>query len=77
MVVQHADMTRLEGVLARQREAQNFHFWGIRACYRLLSSLQPGKEDRLLAEQLFRSIQLAMVDTAKDLTFALPNLKAM
>ena len=26
VVVQHADMTRLEGVLARQREAQNFLF---------------------------------------------------
>ena len=77
VVVQHADMTRLEGVLARQREAQNFLFWGIGAFYWLLSSLQPGQEDRLLADQLFRSIQLAMVDTAKDSAFALANVKAM
>ncbi|MPC39564.1 hypothetical protein E2C01_033105 [Portunus trituberculatus] len=48
MVVQHADMSRLED-----------------------------QEEKLLADQLFRSIQFAMVDTAQDSAFALTNVKAM
>lgn len=77
VVVQHADMSRLEGTLARQREAQNFLFWAIGAFYRLFSSLQPDQEEKLLADQLFRSIQFAMVDTVQDSAFALTNVKAM
>ena len=77
VVVPSADMTRLEGVLARSREAQNFTFWCMGAFYRLLSSLHPGLEDRMLADQLFKSIQMAMVDMAKDSAFALANVRAM
>ncbi|MPC22298.1 hypothetical protein E2C01_015309 [Portunus trituberculatus] len=77
VVVQHADMSRLEGILARQREAQNFLFWAIGAFYRLVSSLQPDQKEKLLADQLFCSTQFAMVDTAQDLAFALSNVKAM
>lgn len=42
VVVLHADTVRLERVLVRQREAQNFLFWNIGAFYMLFSSLQPG-----------------------------------
>ncbi|KAK3888193.1 hypothetical protein Pcinc_007724 [Petrolisthes cinctipes] len=77
VVVQHADMSRLEGVLTCQCEAQNFLFWCFGAFYKLLSSLQLEQEEKLLADQLFCSIQLAMVDTGRDSAFALTNVKAM
>ena len=77
VMVQHADMTRLEGIVARLREVQNFTFWCMGAFFRLFSSLQPGGEDKLMGDQLFTSIQKAMVDMAKDSAFVLANVKAM
>lgn len=77
VVVHHADMTCLKGVLVCQCEAQNFLFWSLGAFYKFFSPLHPGPEDKLMADQLFHSIHLAMVDTAKDSTFVLTNVKAM
>ena len=77
VVVHSSDMSRLEGTLARSREAQNFAFWCMGAFYRLLYSLHPALEHRLLADQLFKSIQMAMVDMSQDSAFALANVRAM
>lgn len=37
-------------------------------------TLQPGLEDRMMADQLFKSIQMAMVNLTKDSAFALANI---
>lgn len=45
--------------------------------FQLLCSLQPGLEDRMMADQLFKNINKAMVDMTLASAFALANVKAM
>ena len=71
VVVQAPELCRLEGAIARSLEAQNFNFWYMGAFYCLFYSLQPVSLHSSLADQLFKSIQRAMVDVSSDSALAL------
>ena len=75
--VPQADMARLESSLAHMREAQNFTFWCFGAFFRLFSSVPVLPEYKSMADQLFNSIQKALVDQAKESAVALANIKAL
>ncbi len=70
-------MSSLEGVLTRMREAQNFSFWILGAFYCLLQSMMLPPATMAMADQLFKSLQIAMVDQAKDSAFAVASVKAL
>lgn len=71
------DFAALERLLSRMRETQNFSFWSLGAFFRLVQSFSPAEADFSMAERLFRSLQLAMMDLASDSATALVNVRAL
>lgn len=75
--VQQSDMVRLEDSLASLREAQNFTFWCLGAFFRLFQSTHASLEAKAMGDQLFRSMQRALVHQAQESAVELANVKAL
>ena len=68
LVLYEQDVARMEGVVAKLREALNYSYWCLGALHRLASHNRP-LHLLNLEEQLFKAVHMALNDTCRDSTF--------
>ncbi|MPD03354.1 hypothetical protein E2C01_098987 [Portunus trituberculatus] len=72
---EHPEVARMEGVVARSRDALNYSFWCLGVMHLLTARNLPASLLDL-EEQLFKAVRLALNDACRDLTYVIANLRA-
>ncbi|MPC46734.1 hypothetical protein E2C01_040460 [Portunus trituberculatus] len=72
---EHAEVARMEGVVARSRYALNYSFWCLGAMHLLAACNLPAPLLDL-EEQLFKAVRMALNDACRGSTCVIANLRA-
>lgn len=71
----HLDVSRMEGTVARSRDALNYTYWCLGALH-LLAARHLPQPLLDLEHQLFKAVRLALNDICRDTTYVIANLRA-